>query len=265
MRGTWLMLTILAISAPLAQADWWYTYEASQGTFPEQQAWNRWTDGGGAQRSFEDGAVVLDASASPGIMDFYGRGMPSLPDPNDPTRAFVCEWTLCVTSVDGWLNPNIGIMFAGYGDVFLGYETGQIYSYHETKYVADFEPGVFHTYRLATRDMQTYTLAVDGAAPYAGNVSPWAPSSGVTFGDNGTNCGSISRWQYVRYGVVSVLAADTNCDGTVDFADINPFVGALTAPADMPACGVMNADINQDGVVDFGDINPFVDLILQVR
>jgi hypothetical protein len=58
------------------------------------------------------------------------------------------------------------------------------------------------------------------------------------------------------------LIGDMNCDGVVDFGDINPFVLALTDPTQYqqmyPDCYVMNADINQDGVVDYGDINPFV-------
>jgi hypothetical protein len=55
---------------------------------------------------------------------------------------------------------------------------------------------------------------------------------------------------------------DLNCDGHVDFGDINPFVLTLTNPASyrsaFPACDIMLADINGDGAVDFGDINPFV-------
>jgi hypothetical protein len=58
---------------------------------------------------------------------------------------------------------------------------------------------------------------------------------------------------------------DLNCDGNVDFGDINPFVLALTNPAGYaaayPNCNIMNGDINQDGKVDFGDINPFVRLL----
>jgi hypothetical protein len=58
---------------------------------------------------------------------------------------------------------------------------------------------------------------------------------------------------------------DLNCDGNVDFGDINPFVLALTNPAgyavQFPACDIMNGDINGDNVVDFGDINPFVRLL----
>ncbi len=58
---------------------------------------------------------------------------------------------------------------------------------------------------------------------------------------------------------------DLNCDGRVDFGDINPFVLALTDPAaysvQYPRCHILNADINGDGVVDFGDIDPFVALL----
>jgi hypothetical protein len=58
---------------------------------------------------------------------------------------------------------------------------------------------------------------------------------------------------------------DLNCDGSVDFADINPFVLALANPggykAQYPDCDILNADINGDSQVDFADINPFVGLL----
>jgi hypothetical protein len=58
---------------------------------------------------------------------------------------------------------------------------------------------------------------------------------------------------------------DLNCDGSVDFGDINPFVLALTNPAAWqaayPDCPMLNGDISGDGSVDFGDINPFVALL----
>lgn len=63
---------------------------------------------------------------------------------------------------------------------------------------------------------------------------------------------------------VTPVLGDMNCDGTVSFADINPFVLALTNPAAyqaaFPACSLLNADINGDGTLDFGDINPYVAL-----
>ena len=60
-------------------------------------------------------------------------------------------------------------------------------------------------------------------------------------------------------------AGDLNCDDTVDFGDINPFVLALTNPIEYgvmyPTCDILHGDINADGAVDFGDINPFVALL----
>ena len=54
-------------------------------------------------------------------------------------------------------------------------------------------------------------------------------------------------------------------DGAVNFADINPFVQALTDSAGYaatyPNCDIQLADVNDDGAVDFGDINPFVALL----
>jgi DNA-binding beta-propeller fold protein YncE len=58
---------------------------------------------------------------------------------------------------------------------------------------------------------------------------------------------------------------DLNCDGVVNFDDINPFVVALSDPAAYqaayPSCNIMNGDCNGDGFVDFDDINPFVALL----
>ncbi len=52
---------------------------------------------------------------------------------------------------------------------------------------------------------------------------------------------------------------DTNCDGVVDFGDINPFVAGLTGG---PLCNPCNFDINGNGAIGFDDINPFVALLV---
>lgn len=58
---------------------------------------------------------------------------------------------------------------------------------------------------------------------------------------------------------------DLNCDGAVDFDDIDPFVLALGGPAGYyaryPRCDWLLADCNADGTVDFEDIDPFVALL----
>jgi hypothetical protein len=58
---------------------------------------------------------------------------------------------------------------------------------------------------------------------------------------------------------------DLNCDGLVNFDDINAFVLALSDPAAyaaaFPSCDRLKADCNGDGLVNFDDIDPFVALL----
>ncbi|MEW6249581.1 MAG: RHS repeat-associated core domain-containing protein [Planctomycetota bacterium] len=60
-------------------------------------------------------------------------------------------------------------------------------------------------------------------------------------------------------------AGDMNCDGLVDFNDINAFALALQGraayEAQYPNCNWLNADIDGNGTVDFNDINPFNNLL----
>jgi len=62
-----------------------------------------------------------------------------------------------------------------------------------------------------------------------------------------------------------IYRGDLNCDGTVDFGDINPFVLILSNfpawQAAYPGCPWQNGDISGDGSVGFEDINPFVALL----
>jgi acetyl esterase/lipase len=70
---------------------------------------------------------------------------------------------------------------------------------------------------------------------------------------------------FLTHLTAPALPADLNCDGVVNFDDINPFVLAISDPAAYaaayPDCNFMNGDCNSDGLVDFDDINPFVVLL----
>jgi hypothetical protein len=55
-----------------------------------------------------------------------------------------------------------------------------------------------------------------------------------------------------------VCHGDCNCDGTVNFADINAFVNVLSGGT---PCTFANCDINGDGLINFDDINPFVAIL----
>ncbi|MEW6252566.1 MAG: LamG-like jellyroll fold domain-containing protein [Planctomycetota bacterium] len=65
--------------------------------------------------------------------------------------------------------------------------------------------------------------------------------------------------------ILPAQAGDLNCDGRVNFDDINPFVLALSDrrgyEAAYPDCNWYNADCNGDDGVSFEDINAFVELL----
>jgi len=67
-----------------------------------------------------------------------------------------------------------------------------------------------------------------------------------------------------------VCVGDLNCDGTINFKDINPFVLYLTDLAAWRGqygdCNLRNGDVNCDSLYGqgaFGDINPFVALLVE--
>ena len=120
-----------------------------------------------------------------------------------------------------------------------------------------------------------YTLdwyTVDGGGDLwgaAGNFtlsgSVGQPDAGVVM--TGANF-KLTAGFWAITAVPSVCVGDLNCDGQIDFGDINPFVQYLS---DYPAwqvtyagCNPRNGDINGDGTyggASFGDINPFVALL----
>lgn len=71
---------------------------------------------------------------------------------------------------------------------------------------------------------------------------------------------SGETWEFVD------AVGDLNCDGAVNFGDIDPFVLALSDPAGYqaayPNCNILNGDCNRDGQVNFEDIDPFVALLI---
>jgi hypothetical protein len=99
---------------------------------------------------------------------------------------------------------------------------------------------------------------ISGAASASLTISPAAAADAGNYDAVITNsCDAVTtaRAPFWQLG-------DTNCDGSINFTDINPFVLMLTDPAGyataFPACDVLNGDINSDGSASFGDINAFV-------
>lgn len=115
-----------------------------------------------------------------------------------------------------------------------------------------------------------------GAINLALAVDPFQPGSKIArygvslvnpqFGGVGAvrveDCaGNVCESPIVIDGPLPICAGDMNCDGVVNFADIDRFVEALAFPGGVGwpyPCEWIRGDMNTDGQVNFADIDPFV-------
>jgi len=124
-------------------------------------------------------------------------------------------------------------------------------------------------------------VACRGVARWNGSV--WQPfGSGVAHvvyaltefnseliaGGHFTTAGDHVSCYWARWSC-PLCVGDLNCDGVIDFSDINPFVAYLSDYVawlnQFGPCNPLNGDINGDGTYgegSFDDINPFVDLLI---
>ncbi len=83
--------------------------------------------------------------------------------------------------------------------------------------------------------------------------------------DTGIPDGGLPIVDIGAYERPGFALGDMNCDGTVGYADIQPFIKALAGidvyEALFPECEYLNGDCDQDGLVSYDDIAPFVTLI----
>jgi subtilisin family serine protease len=119
------------------------------------------------------------------------------------------------------------------------------------------------------------TAYVSGLAALLKSYSPTLVNTQIEqiLKDTADDRGPAGWDEHYGWGRINALGAlqhadphgDLNCDGTIDFDDINPFVLALSNPtayqAAYPNCNILNGDCDFDGDVDFDDINPFVALL----
>ncbi len=118
----------------------------------------------------------------------------------------------------------------------------------------------------AQYDLGWHVVAAGGGESAGGGLDLVGTVGQTTAGTVSTG-GALSLTDGYWAGVAASTThpGDLNCDGAVNFADINPFVLALSNPAvyqqQFPNCNLMNGDVNGDGAVNFADINPFVALL----
>jgi hypothetical protein len=201
-----LSFTVAVLLVPgIASAEqYWIAYEGND--FPENVGWRRHYGNengpyeGGAERWIEDGVFVLDSLRHHQIYDFYDIERSIDPGPGE---VFVAEWRVSVEESIPEYDVGVSITRDDPpGFVLFRLRQDEVYIWTEGVSISLGESG-FHTYRLESCDMQSYSLVVDDVIMYYGMFDPRTFStSRVSFGDNTQGARSLSRWDYLRFGVV---------------------------------------------------------------
>jgi len=107
---------------------------------------------------------------------------------------------------------------------------------------------------------------ISGALTATLTINSLVPTDASQYDCVVTNtCGSQTSNAATLTVTTPFVTGDTNCDGVVDFDDIDSFVLALSGQsgyeAEYPDCRWLNGDCDLDGDVDFDDIEAFVALL----
>ncbi len=125
---------------------------------------------------------------------------------------------------------------------------------------------------MDTNRVRVYLGSASGLSPTTNDFATGSQPTIVVVGDFNEDgwpdvAACLRNFGDTAYASVLLQRAlgDLNCDGVVNFDDINAFVLALSNPsayhAAYPSCDILNGDVNGDGAVTFDDINAFVALL----
>ena len=196
-------LVLLAVQLAIGD-EYWIAYEGND--FPESEGWTRVHGEIPAERWIEDGALVIDSRADVSIFDFVKMAFDGTLDP-DPGEMFLMRWRLKVDQVEGFYDPIIAVTSDEvapdeFYSVGFGFQEDRVLSAFEPNVSAVFEPGVFHEYELRSFDMRSYRLYIDDDLAIEGVFYEVFGPTRVGWGDGVQGAVSLSRWDYVRFGVV---------------------------------------------------------------
>jgi hypothetical protein len=200
-------VTFLCLACAVARADrWTVSYEGND--MPESEpGWWRAYANGGAVRSIETDPddpnnhfLVINSLANQMIYDYaqYNRQM----DPSGPREKFWAEWRVLVSEAYG--GPDQGVAFAADNGNIVGFDFGYDYVCSDLDaWSMPIAPGAFHTYRLESWDMVTYSLWVDGQLARSAPFFEGLLHSYAAFGDGVQGGGdrSVGKWDFFRFGV----------------------------------------------------------------
>ena len=204
-----LIICVATLGAliPSAGAEpYWVSYEGND--YPENEGWERTfcdADGvvgqGGAVRTLEDGALVLDSRESTSIVDYYDLFRPVDPGPDE---TFIMRWKLKIDDVPSTYpyDLTVGVFSDQYTAVFFALGENELQSVFEPDYYVTYEPYEYHNFELQSEDMSAYTLWIDGTLSLSGEFQNVFESSRVGWGDGVQGARSLSYWDSFEFGVV---------------------------------------------------------------
>ncbi len=144
---------------------------------------------------------------------------------------------------------------------------GRLYAGVDNERVTGYDPTVvvFAT-DGALLSRESYDAGTSSDSCFAFDVDP---AGNLYFGGNSYFGAAGSDLLIIKVSpALPALRGDANCDGSVDFFDIDPFVLAIFDPAAYAGlyCGgdMGAADCNADGDVNFFDIDPFLACLFEV-
>ena len=176
--------------------------------FPEAVGWERHHEfagdpNGGAERSIENGTLVIDSLASVEIDDSYvhykyDTGL--LPTSASP---FIAEWSMQVIEQHAtWYDTNMGF-HSGTHILALQLARGAVSSTFEGwSYPLDLS--AMREFTLVSDGLRSYALRVDDVLIHEGQFTDvlYDTSERVWFGDTVNGARSLSRWDFVRFGAL---------------------------------------------------------------
>lgn len=201
------LLAVILLLSPVVVADqYWIAYEGND--YPENEGWFRVSADGGAQRSIEGGVLRLDGAESVAINDVYG--LPQYPFDPVSGEVFRAEWRCAIDQLVGIRDPGVAFFSDQAWAVAFSWSQDFIRSEFESIDIP-FAFTDFHTFSLTSSDMRSYQLIADGLILHQGQFVQVLSRSRASWGDGVEGAASISRWDYVRFGVVPEPAAYMIC------------------------------------------------------
>jgi hypothetical protein len=193
------LTTLGSFATPVFAEPYWVAYEGND--YPENDGWRRIWIEPIADRWFEDGSLVIDASGS-GATDEWYEQYPAVVAP-EAGEMFVMQWRLKVEMhSSGWGGADVGIFADDRWGVGFCINDDKIRSIFETSHIANYEPGIYHEFEMLSSDMRCYELYIDGDYAFAGTFWESLISNKIAWGKGTSGPRSVTSWDYFRYGVI---------------------------------------------------------------